>query len=46
MKASVAKKVQAQQWAIINSNLNFAFGVEDLTMQQAWNETGPLVPFR
>lgn len=30
VKASVADKVQAQQWALINKNLNFALGIDSL----------------
>lgn len=30
VSASVADKVEAQQWAIINDNYNFAFGIEGL----------------
>jgi hypothetical protein len=28
VKASVADQVEAQQWALINNNLNFAFGID------------------
>ena len=30
VKASIADKVQAQQWSLINNNLNFAFGIDVL----------------
>ena len=30
VKASLADKVQAQQWSLINDNLNFAFGIDVL----------------
>lgn len=32
VKASIADKVKAQQWAIINRNLNFALGIDEISI--------------